>query len=100
LAVSILCSVASAVEVLYVAQSQNSQYALLTYNVNPQSAVATHVGQSVTIAANSIDPLTVNGKHLIYVWNSTDVWTYVTNSKGLPYRTPSQHLTFGFPHPV
>lgn len=94
------CLAASSVEVLYVAEPQGNQYTLLTYNVNPKSAVATQVGQAVTINAASVDPLTVNGQHYIYVWNAADVWVYATNADGVPNSQPSQHLTFNFPQPV
>ena len=95
-----MCPASSVVEVLYVAEPQGSQYSLLTYNVNPKSAVATQVGRPAIINANSMDPLTANGRHLLYVWNATDVWVYPTNDKGVPSSRPSQHLIFAFPYPV
>jgi hypothetical protein len=89
------------VEVLYIAGPQGSQPAsLLTYNVNPKTAVADEVGRPVRIGASSIDPLTVGNVHLIYVWNATDVWMYVTNANGVPESKPSQHLKFTFRHRV
>jgi hypothetical protein len=95
------CSaVTSPVEVLYVAQPQGSSISLLTYNVNPETATAQQVGNSISVGSTSIDPLTIGSKHVIYVWNSTDVWMYVTNAKGVPAANPSQHLTFNFTHPV
>ncbi len=95
------CSAAtSPVEVLYVAQPQGSNISLLTYNVNPETAVAQQVGNPISIGSTSIDPLTIGSKHFIYVWNSTDVWLYVTNAKGVPAANPAQHLTFNFAHPV
>jgi hypothetical protein len=97
---STVCLSASPVEVLYVAGAQGNQYSLLTYNVNPKSAAATQVGGLVRINANSMDPLTVNGNHFLYVWNASGVWVYPTNGKGLPNNRPSQHLTFGFSYPV
>jgi hypothetical protein len=100
LAFSTACLASSATEVLYVAEPQGSQYSLLTYNVSPESAAATEVGRPVTINANSVDPLTVNGNHYLYVWNATDVWVYPTNTKGVPKSHPSQHLTFPFSYPV
>jgi hypothetical protein len=48
---------ASSVEVLYVAERQNQSFTLLTYNVNPQTAVATQVG-TMSVPSASIDPLT------------------------------------------
>lgn len=93
-------SVAASVEVLYVAEPQGSQYSLRTYNVNPRSAVATQVGPTVPINANSMAPLTVNGNHYLYVWNATDVWVYPTNGNGVPSSQPSQNLKFGFLQPV
>lgn len=100
LVISTVCIASSAVEVLYVSEPQGNQYSLLTYNVDPQSAAATQVGQPVTLNASSIDPLTVNGKHFLYVWNATDVWVYPTNGRGVPTNQPSQHLMFGFSYPV
>ena len=97
---STVCLAASGVEVLYLAEAQGGQYSVLTYNVNPSSAVAMQVGQPVTIDANSMDPLTVNGNHFLYVWNATDVWVYPTNANGVPNSQPSQHLVFSFPYPV
>jgi 6-phosphogluconolactonase (cycloisomerase 2 family) len=95
------CSAAtSPIEVLYVAQPQGSSISLLTYNVNPENAVAQQVGNPISVGSTSIDPLTIGSKHVIYVWNSTDVWLYVTNAKGVPAAKPSQHLTFNFTHPV
>jgi len=86
---------------LYIAGPQGSQPAsLLTYNVNPKTAVAQEVGQPVKIGASSIDPLTVGSMHLIYVWNATDVWMYSTNANGVPESKPSQHLKFTFRHRV
>ncbi len=104
-ALCLLCAICLAespvVEVLYVASPQGSQNAsLLTYNVDPNIAVAERVGHAVTIPSTSVTPLTIEGRHLIYVWNSTDVWMYRTNSKGVPERRPSQHLSFDFPAPV
>jgi 6-phosphogluconolactonase (cycloisomerase 2 family) len=95
------CSAAtSPVEVLYVAQPQGSSISLLTYNVNPETAVAQQVGNTISVGSTSIDPLTIGSKHFVYVWNSTDVWMYVTNAKGVPAANPSQHLSFNFVHPV
>ena len=71
------------VEVLYVAGTQSASVPLSTYNVNPQTAVATQVG-SATVPASSVAPLTLNNRHYIYIWNGTDVWTYITNAKGVP----------------
>jgi len=73
---------------------------LYTYNVNPQTAVAEQVGSPLPVATTSIDPLTVNGKHVLYLWNGTDVWKYNTNAQGAPEPRASQHLNFGFPYPV
>jgi DNA-binding beta-propeller fold protein YncE len=97
---SSVCMASSVTEVLYLAEPQGSQYSLLTYNVNPESAAATQVGRPVTINASSMDPLTVNGKHFLYVWNATDVWVYPTTSKGVPKSQPSEHLMFAFSYPV
>jgi hypothetical protein len=97
---SSIAGLGSTVEVLYVAQSNGDQASLVTYNVNPQTAVSHQVGQAITIGASSIDPLTIGSMHLIYVWNSTDVWVYVTESNGVPAGAASQHLAFNFPHPV
>jgi hypothetical protein len=97
---SAMCLASPVVEVLYVAEPQGSQYSLRTYNVNSRSAVATQVGQAILLNANSIDPLTVNSNHYLYVWNATDVWVYPTNGNGVPSRQPTQDLKFGFPYPV
>ena len=87
------------VEVLYVTGPQGSTVPLDTYNVNSETAVATKVG-SLRVGGSSVDAVTVGSQHLIYVWNGTDVWMYLTNSQGVPENQPSQHLTFDFPHPV
>jgi hypothetical protein len=99
---STICPASSSVvEVLYVAGPHGRQPAsLLAYNMNPKTAVAQEVGQPVKIEASSIDPLTVGGMHLIYVWNATDVWMYVTSANGVPESKPSQHLKFTFRHRV
>jgi hypothetical protein len=91
---------ASTVEVLYVAQPQTSNVFLATYDVNPVTAVAVKVGTTITVGGSSVTPLSIGTMHLIYVWNATDVWMYVTNSEGVPNRQPSQHLTIGVPYPV
>jgi hypothetical protein len=90
----------SPVEVLYVAQLQATSISLVTYNVNPETAVAEQVGAPVTVGAKNIDPVTVNGRHLIYVWNGTDVWMHPTNAQGVPESEGSQHLKFNFGHQV
>src|SRR5262249_54245660 len=58
------------------------------------------VGSTTTVAGSSVAPASIGTMHLIYVWNATDVWMYVTNSEGVPNRQPSQHLTIGVPYPV
>jgi hypothetical protein len=90
----------SSVEVLYVATPQTSNVSLATYNVNPTTAVATEAGSAVTVGATNIDPVTVGTNHVLYVWNSNNVWLYVTNAQGVPQSRPSQHLSFNFAHPV
>lgn len=92
-------TISAQVEVLYVTGPQASSVPLDTYNVNSETAVATKVG-SMRVGGGSVDPVTVGSLHLIYVWDSTDVWMYLTNSQGVPESKPSQHLTFNFPHPV
>jgi hypothetical protein len=87
------------VEVLYVTGPQASTVPLDTYNVNSETAVATQVG-SMNVGGSSVTPVTVGAQHRIYVSNSTDVWLYVTDPQGVPASSPSQHLTFNFPHPV
>jgi hypothetical protein len=91
---------ASSVEALYVTGTQQGKTTLLTYNVNPATAVATKVGQTVLIEAASVDPVAIGDKHVIYVWNSKNVWTYLTNERGVPQAEPEQHLKFKFPYPV
>ncbi len=87
------------VEVLYVTGPQASTVPLDTYNVDPETAVATKVG-SLKVGGSSVDPVTIGSQPLIYVWNSTDVWMYKTNSQGVPESSASQHLQFNFAHPV
>ncbi len=97
---SLTTGLASAqVEVLYVTGTQPGNVPLQTYKVDPQTAVATQIG-NITVSGNSVDPVTVGGQSLIYVWNGTDVWMYHTNTEGVPENEASQHLKFGFPHPV
>jgi hypothetical protein len=91
---------ASSVEVLYVAETKAGKTSLLTYNVNPTTAAATEVGQPVSIEATSIDPVAVGIRHVIYVWNSKNVWTYITDANGVPDAEPEQNLPFKFPKPV
>lgn len=91
---------ASSVELLYVAETKAGRTSLLTYHVNPATAVATEVGQPVSIGATSVDPVTVGVQHVIYVWNSKNVWTYLTDANGVPDAEPEQHLGFKFPNPV
>ncbi len=103
LALSLLANSAfavSSIEVLYVAENQAGETSLLTYNVDPVTAVATQVGQTISVGAASVDPITVVDQHFVYIWNSTNVWTYVTDANGAPNAKPEQHLTFSFPHPV
>jgi len=67
-----LAQTSSTVEVLYVAGPQGkSGVSLHTYNVNPQTAVATQVGSPISVRNGSIDPLTIGTNHYVYVWNST-----------------------------
>jgi len=100
LSISSLCFASSVVEVLYLAQPQGNGASLSTYKVNPKTAAAEPIGTSLNIPASSLVPLTIGGTHLLYVWNSTDVWMYKTNPSGVPRKQPSQHLSFGFAHPV
>lgn len=96
-----LAQTSSTVEVLYVAGPQGSStVSLLTYNVDPRTAVATQVGSAVPVHKGSIDPLTIGTNHFVYVWNSTGVWLYPANANGAPASAPSQHYTFSFAHPV
>jgi hypothetical protein len=103
----VVCSVclasASPVEVLYVethGYPPEQPDLLYTYNVNPETAVAAQVASPLPVPTTSIDPLTVAGKHILYLWNGTDVWKYNTNAQGAPEPTASQHSKFGFPYPV
>src|SRR5579862_3847631 len=88
----------ASVEVLYVATTQGSNASLITYNVNPATAVATQVGNPITVGASNIDPVTVGNQHLIYVWDSGNDWLFNTNAQGVPQNQPLQHLTFKFAH--
>jgi hypothetical protein len=88
------------VDVLYVATTQSSNISLATYNVDPTTAVAKQVGTAVNVGAPSVDPVTVGTKHVIYVWDASNVWLFVTNAQGVPQSQPAQHLTFNFAHPV
>lgn len=89
----------SSTEVLYVAEHGSGTISLLTYDVNPETAVAQQVG-NISVGANNIDPLSVGGQHFVYIWDGTDVWLYRTNAKGAPEAQPAQHLTFDFAYPV
>src|SRR5947209_16658034 len=90
----------SPIEVLYVAEGPTNQPGtLLTYNVNPETAVAERVGNSLAVRATNVEPLSIGGKNLVYVWNSNAVWVYIANARGVP-GTLLQHLIFGFAHPV
>jgi hypothetical protein len=91
----------TSVEVLYIAGPQGtSSVSLHTYNVNPQTAVATQVGSAIPVHKGSIDPLTIGTSHYIYLWNSNGVWLYPANANGAPASTATQHFTFSFAHPV
>ena len=79
---------AATVEVLYVAQPQTGNASLATYNVSPVTGIAVKVGSTITVGGSSVAPLSIGTKHLIYVWNATDVWMYVTNAEGVPNRQP------------
>ena len=87
------------IEVLYLEtynQRPERQSLLYTYNVNPQTADPEQIGAPLPVARTSIDPLTINGKHVLYLWNGTDVWKYNTDAKGAPEPKASQHLKYGF----
>jgi hypothetical protein len=91
---------ASSEEVLYIAERQHGTILLLTYDVNPETAVARQAGTPIFVGASNIDPLTIGAKHFVYVWDGTDVWLYPTASNGAPDAQPAQHLTFNFAYPV
>ena len=97
-----ICFAASAdVEVLYVVQpADGGAFNLLTYNVDPASAVAHRVGPAVTIPTNLMDTLTLNGKHLLYVYNTTDVWLYVTDGHGVPQGQAIEDFKFNLRYGV
>ncbi len=88
------------VEVLYVTEPHNENARLATYNVDPNTAIARRVGRPIEVGSQSVVPLTVGRKHVIYVWNSSDVWVYKTDAAGVPHHHPLQHLTFNFSNPV
>jgi hypothetical protein len=101
LAVLVIPSEASTREVLYVAGPQGpSNVMLYTYSVDPTTAAATQVGDAVNVASGSVVPLSIGSSHYLYLWNKTGVWLYPTHADGSPVGTPSQHVTFSFPHPV
>jgi len=89
----------SSIEVLYVAEHGAGGTSLVTYDVNPETAVAQQVG-NIFVGANNIDPLSVGNEHFVYVWDGTDVWLYQTNANGAPAAQPAQHLTFDLPYAV
>ncbi len=90
----------TSVEVLYVATAQASNASLVTYNVDPATAVATQAGNALTVGAANVDPVTVGALHFIYVWNSGNVWVFNTNAQGVPQGQPAQHIGLNFAHPV
>jgi hypothetical protein len=90
----------SPIEVLYVTERKSGTISLFTYNVNPQTAVATDVSNPIFVGASNIDPLSIGTKTFVYVWNSTDVWVYPTDEHGAASGDPTQHLAFNFPEPV
>jgi hypothetical protein len=88
-------------EVLYVAGPQGSSNVMLyTYSVDPTTADATQVGNAINVASGSIVPLSIGTSHYLYLWNTTGVSLYRTDADGAPLGTPSQQVTFSFPHPV
>jgi len=94
-------SEASTKEVLYVAGPQGSSNVMLyTYSVDPTTAAATQVGDPIDVASGSLVPLSIGTNHYLYLWNKTGVWLYPTDADGAPLGTPSQQVTFSFPHPV
>jgi hypothetical protein len=101
LAVLVIPTQASAKEVLYVAGPQGTSNVMLyTYSVDPTTAAATQVGNAIHVASGSVVPLSIGTSHYLYLWNLTGVWLYRTDADGAPLGTPSQHVTFSFPHPV
>jgi len=101
LAALVIPSEASTKEVLYVAGPQGSpNVTLYTYIVDPTTAAATQVGNAIHVASGSIVPLAIGTSHYLYLWNTAGVSLYRTHADGAPLGTPSQHVTFSFPHPV
>jgi hypothetical protein len=101
LAVLVIPAEASTKEVLYVAGPQGASNVMLyTYSVDPTTAAATQVGNAINVASGSVVPLSIGTSHYLYLWNTTGVWLYRTDADGAPLGTPSQHVTFSFPHPV
>ncbi len=91
----------SKIEVLYLAETLPDQHVLLTtFNVNPDTAIARLAGEPLVIESPRITPLTVEKKHVIYVWNESEIWMYRTDWSGVPQRQPSQRLRFNLPQPV
>jgi hypothetical protein len=100
-AVLVTPSEASTKEVLYVAGPQGSSNVMLyTYSVDPTTAAATQVGNAINVASGSIVPLSIGTSNYLYLWSTTGVSLYRTHPDGAPLGTPSQHVTFSFPHPV
>jgi hypothetical protein len=101
LAVLVIPSAASTNEVLYVSGPQGSSNVMLyTYSVDPTTAAATQVGNTINVASGSIVPLSIGTSHYLYLWNTTGVWLYQTDADGAPSDTPSQQVAFSFPHQV
>jgi hypothetical protein len=99
---SSLSRASSPVDVLYVESYKGSSQdaVLYTYNVDPDTATTRRVGQALHVPTTSIDPLTIGSRHVIYLWNGTDVWKYNTSGLGVPESQASQHLVFGYQYPV
>jgi len=91
---------ASPTEVLYVVLGQSAAANVSTYNVDPDTGLATQVGSAVRLPSQTFIPLWINGNNFLYVWGGSDLWVYPTDAKGLPSSQPIQHLLTNFSHPM
>jgi 6-phosphogluconolactonase (cycloisomerase 2 family) len=87
-------------EILYVTERSSGNTSLYTYNVDPETAVATAVGSPLVVGALNVDAVTAGNQNFLYVWNGAQVWVYATDAQGAPLGQPVQNLVFNFAKPV